>query len=429
MVVPRQARRVVFAYVAIATLFTLGASVIWAINTIFLLRVGGLNLFQAMLVNSAFTVAQMVFEVPTGVVADTIGRRASILLSLVTLTVSTLLYVLTPMAGWGFWGFVGASVLLGLGYTFQTGATDAWVVDALDSCGWQGPKDRVFAWGQMGLSFGMFVGSLLGGLLGQVDLRWPYVVRAALIAVCFVVALALVRDEGFQPRPLRVSTFGAETRRIFKAGARYGWNNPVLRPLLWTSALGGVFFMYGFYAWQPYVLQLLARDYVWLLGVVQAASSAAGIAGNMLVGRLMGEGRRRRDAARVLLWATLLNALLIIAIASVGLLASEPGIAPAAIAIALWLGWGVVYGVTGPIRMSYINEHIPSSQRATVLSLDAFFLDAGGGVGQPALGWISDRFGISLAWLLGGLLVGASAPLYARSGRAAHEMDVRAGSS
>lgn len=418
-----QARRIVFAYVALGTVFTLGASVIWAINTIFLLRVGGLSLFEAMLVNTAFTVAQMVFEVPTGVVADTVGRRVSILLSLATLIVATLLYVLTPGAGWGIGGFVAASVLLGLGYTFQTGATDAWLVDALDACGWTGPKDRVFAWGQVGLGAGMLAGSLLGGFLGQVDLRAPYVARALLLALCFFVALALVRDTGFTPRPLRARTFALETRRIFDAGVAHGWRNPVIRPLLWNSALGGVFFMYGFYAWQPYILELVGRDYVWLLGVVQAGSSGAGILGNALVGRFMRTGDARRDSAQVLLGATALNAVLVLAIGAVGLVADVPGALLAAVAIALWLAWGVVYGVSGPIRMSYLNEHIPSSQRATVLSLDAFFLDAGGGIGQPGLGRVSDVFSVSVAWLVGGVAVAISAPLYAVSGRAAKGME------
>ena len=73
-------RRVVVGYLGVQSIFTLASSLIWAINTIFLIRNGGLSLFEVMIVNSVFTVGQMVFEVPTGVVADTIGRRASLLL-------------------------------------------------------------------------------------------------------------------------------------------------------------------------------------------------------------------------------------------------------------------------------------------------------------------------------------------------------------
>ncbi|HSK46945.1 MAG TPA: MFS transporter [Coriobacteriia bacterium] len=412
------ARSVLFAYLLLAVLFTLGASLIWAINTIFLLRVGGLDLFQAMLVNSVFTLAQMAFEVPTGVIADTIGRRASIALSMLTLALSTLLYVLTPQLGWGILGFALGSVLLGLGYTFQTGAIDAWLVDALDAAGSQVPRERVFAWGQMSSNAGMVAGSLLGGILGQANLVLPYLVRAAILAVCFVIVLLMVHDLGFEARPLRLSTVRAEGKRIFVAGLRHGWHSPVIRPLLWVSAISGLFFMYGFYAWQPYVLRLVGRDYVWLLGVVQAGSSAATIIGNALVGRVMSTRAGRRDPVQVLVASTWVNAALVVGIGAVGIIWRQPGLLPASLAIGMWLIWGVIFGVQLPVRMSYINEHISSAQRATVLSLDAFFADAGGAVGQPALGWISERASISLAWLIGGVLVAVTAPMYRRSGEA-----------
>jgi len=262
-------RRVVVAYLSSGVLFTLATSLIWATNTIFLMRVGGLSIFEVMLVNAVFTVAQALFEVPTGVVADTIGRKASYLIAIGTILVSTLLYVVTPRFGWGFFGFCAASALLGLGFTFQTGAVDAWLVDALDHTGFTLPKERVFAWGQMMSGAGMLVGSVLGGLLGQADLSLPFVVRAVLLGAAFVVTAVLVKDLGFTPRPLRASTFAAESRTILQAGVRYGWHDRVIRPLLFVSLLGGVFFMYGFYSWQPYILGLVGHNYVWLLGVVQ----------------------------------------------------------------------------------------------------------------------------------------------------------------
>jgi len=418
---PYSSRNVVAAYLVVYTLFTLASALIWAINTIFLIRIGGLSLFQVMLVNTVFTVGQMAFEIPTGVVADTIGRRASLLFCMATLLVSTLLYVLTPEWGLGIWGFIGASAILGLGFTFQTGALDAWLVDALDGTGWEGPKDRVFAWGQMASGGGMLVGSLMGGVLGQFGLSWPYIVRVVLLAVAFVVAAALIRDVGFTPRPLELSTIGAESRGIFRDGIRFGWRSPVVRPLLWSSAASGVFFIFAWYAWQPYILDLLGRDYVWLLGVVTAAFSLMGIAGNSLVGRIMREGEARRHPWRVLELGGWVTLGLTVGIAAIGLSGVGPGLLPAGLAIALWLCFGVVFGVTGPVRMAYINSYIPSAQRATVLSLDAFFSDAGGSGGQPALGWLSERATIPVAWLAGSVFLAAGPLLYRASGRAAEE--------
>lgn len=412
---------VISAFLWVNGLFALAASLIWAINTVFLLRTGGLTLFQVMLVNAAFTAAQLVCEVPTGVIADTIGRRASMLLAMSTLLLSTLLYVITPEAGWGFAGFFLASLVLGLGYTFHTGAGEAWLVDALDATGFTGPKEGVFARGQMAFGVGMLSGSLLGGVIGQMDLSLPFLVRAALLAVVFGVVYMRVHDVGFESRALSLRSFGQESRRVLDAGVRFGWRNRVIRPLFVASGVNGLFFMYAFYAWQPYVLDLLGRDYVWLLGFAQAGFSAAGIVGNALVGRIMRGGGVRRDPARVCAATAVLQFLVAAGIAGVGFAFVEPGILPAVIAVGLWLAYGLLFGMQGPVRATYLNEHIPSAQRATVISLDALFADAGGAAGQPALGWLSDQASIPVAWLLGSVGIALSVPLYLRSSRAAAE--------
>src|SRR2546422_9905664 len=88
-------------------------SLIWGIDTLFKMG-AGLDIQQVLLTNAAFTLGSMVFEVPTGVVADTVGRRVSLLLCLVTLFVTTLLYVTIAWRGGGFWAFMWVSVFLGL---------------------------------------------------------------------------------------------------------------------------------------------------------------------------------------------------------------------------------------------------------------------------------------------------------------------------
>src|SRR2546425_5727704 len=152
-------------------------SLIWGIDTLFKLH-AGLDIFQVMLTNAAFTLGNVLFEIPTGVVADTLGRRVSLLLCLVTLFATTLLYVAIAREGWGFWPFMWVSVFLGLGYTFYTGAVDAWLVDALKATGYTGPLESVFARGQMVFGAAMLLGTLSGGALGQMNLALPYLVRA-----------------------------------------------------------------------------------------------------------------------------------------------------------------------------------------------------------------------------------------------------------
>src|SRR5436305_10328576 len=90
---------------------TLAASLIWGINTIFLLDAGLSNL-EAFAANAFFTAGMVLFEVPTGIVADTVGRRASYLLGTVTLAASTLLYVLLWRIEAAFWAWAVVSILI-----------------------------------------------------------------------------------------------------------------------------------------------------------------------------------------------------------------------------------------------------------------------------------------------------------------------------
>jgi MFS family permease len=412
-------RRVVFVYVGTSAMYTLATSIIWGVNTLFLLH-AGLDIFQVMLVNTTFTIGQIVFEVPTGVVADTIGRKASLLLGIATLFVSTLLYVGAAQSGWGMPVFVGASVLLGLGFTFQTGTTDARLVDALDHVGWEGGKEQVFAWGGMTFGVSMLLGTIIGGVLGQVDLSYPYYARSAILVLCFAAIGVLMRDMGFEPRPLKLARFGEETRKIFSAGVKYGWNNPVVRPLMFISFLQGMFFLYAFYSSQPYFLALLRMNLVWVAAAVTAGVSVMGIAGNALVKPVMAGPNGRRRAGLVLAVLTGVQGMLAVGVATVGLVVppSAGGIAVFSLAVGMWAVFGLVLGVAGPIRQSFINDQIPSTQRATVLSVDAFFADVGGSVGQPALGYVAKAVSIPAGWLIGAVALLLSGPLYVLADRA-----------
>src|SRR6188508_532717 len=118
MATPRSVQR---TYITLILGNTLAASLIWGINTIFLLDAGLSNL-QAFAANAFFTAGMMIFEVPTGIIADTVGRRTSYLLGTVTLSASTLLYVLLWKVRAPFWAWAVVSVLVGLGFTFFSGA-------------------------------------------------------------------------------------------------------------------------------------------------------------------------------------------------------------------------------------------------------------------------------------------------------------------
>src|SRR5712692_2847835 len=128
------AGQILKTYVTLTLLSTFASSFIWGINTLFLLD-AGLTITKAFAANTFFTAGEVLFEVPTGVVADMLGRRASYLLGSATLFVSTLLYLLVWWIKGPFWTWAAISMLLGLGFSFFSGATEAWLVDGLKFAG------------------------------------------------------------------------------------------------------------------------------------------------------------------------------------------------------------------------------------------------------------------------------------------------------
>src|SRR5882762_8942544 len=153
-------------YLVLNLMIWLPTALIVGINTLFLLD-GGLTNVEAFAANAFYTVGLAVFELPTGMVADTWGRRTSFLLGAATQLVGNLLYVLmwyvhAPFIGWAF-----ASVLLGVGYTFFSGAVDAWFVDSIRHTGYTDDLDPIFGRGQMINGAAMLVGTVSGGFIAQ----------------------------------------------------------------------------------------------------------------------------------------------------------------------------------------------------------------------------------------------------------------------
>jgi MFS family permease len=398
-------RRIIRTYLSIAGTTTLAQSLIWGVNTLFLLDVG-LDIFEVMLVNAAFTVSQMFFEVPTGIVADTLGRRVSYLISMAIILASTVLYLWFGLIGAGPVPFALASVVLGLGFTFYTGAVDAWMVDALLSVGYEGRFEPIFA--RYGMVFGvaMLLGTTAGGFLGQLELWVPYAVRALVLVPAFLIGLLWMPEMGFKPRPLKITRFGYETKRIARAGITFGLRDRVVRFVMIASLIQGLFFFYGFYSWQRYFLDLLGRDLVWVAGVIAALVGLTQILGNALVGPVT---RRVPDRGVVLMAVFSVTTVAVIGAALSGSFW---------IAVPLYLLATTAYGIYMPMKQGWINSRIPSEQRATIISLDALFNDGGNTLGQVGFGYVSRAVSIPFAWLIAGATQALAVPVVALARRA-----------
>ena len=392
--------QIIRVYLGIAGLYSLSVSLSMGINTLFLLD-AGLDILGAFLANAAFTAAMVTFEIPTGVLADTRGRRLSFLASVVVLAVGIVAYVASAELGGGLTAFCLASVVLGLGFTFYSGAVEAWLVDALRASGFQGNMDRVFARGLMVSSTAMLIGTVGGGLLGQIDLSLPFVLRFVLLVPVFFLAFFCMKDVGFAPRALIWREIPREMKRVARTGVAHGWRLPGVRLLMILGCIRFGFGMWAFYAWQPYFLELLGGDAVWVAGVVGALMSLAMIAGNALVDHVSRFCGRRTT---LLLWA---SAVQTVAAVGVGLAGSFWG------ALAFFLVMMATGGVLAPVRQAYMHTVIPSEHRATVISFDSMFQNGGGIAGQIGLGQLGRSRGIAEGYVVGGLTTVLALPILA----------------
>ncbi len=401
MPTPRSIQR---TYLVLMLGNTLAASFIWGINTIFLLDAGLTNL-EAFAANAFFTAGMVLFEVPTGIVADTVGRRASYLLGTVTLALSTLLYVLLWEVGAPFWQWAVASMLLGLGFTFFSGAVEAWLVDALAATGFTGQLETVFGRGQVVSGVAMLSGSAAGGLIAQVSsLGVPFVLRGVVLVIMFAVAFRMMHDVGFTPAPRGQPV--AEIRRIASASIEFGWRVPAVKWLMLQGLFAGGVGFYAFYALQPYLLELYGDPEAYqIAGLVAAIVAGAQILGGLAAPRIRRLFRRRTSA----LIAT--AALSTVTLALIGAIESFW------VVLALIVVWGLLFAATMPIHQAYLNGMIPSQQRATIISFDSLMSSTGGVWSQPVLGRAADVWGYAPSYLLGAGISALALPFLALSRR------------
>ena len=380
----------------------LAASLIWGINTIFLLD-AGLSNFEAFAANAYFTAGMVLFEIPTGVVADRWGRRASFLCGTLTLAATTGLYVLLWQLQSAFVWWAIVSVLLGLGFTFFSGATEAWLVDALTATSFDGQLEGVFSRGQVIMGAMTLSGSVAGGFIAQLtNLGVPYLVRTAILIAMFALALIMMHDLGFTPtrgdRPV------AEVKKIVHSSVEHGLKVPAVRAIMLAGIFIGGIEIYVYYALQPHLLNLWGDQTAY--GI--AGLAAAVIAGAQMIGGLLTPWIRRAFRRRT-------SALLVLAALGVAMLALIGLVDDFWVVVVLITLWELMSYAGLPIREAYLNGMIPSQQRATILSFDSLINSAGGIVAQPLLGKSADIWGYRVSFLLSAAGSALALPFLARA--------------
>jgi MFS family permease len=382
----RASSRIVRTYVSLTLLSTFASSFIWGINTLFLLD-AGLSITKAFAANAFFTAGEVLFEIPTGVVADTRGRRTSFLLGTATLFGTTLGYLWLWKTHGPFWAWALVSMLLGLGFTFFSGATEAWLVDGLKAANFKESLDGVFAKGAIATGIAMLTGTVTGGIVAQfTNLGVPYVMRIVALAATFLIAFFMMHDEGFDKK--KRSGYLAEVKEVVSETVEFGIRSRPVRWMMLSSIFAGGVAIFAFYAMQPYLLQLYGNT----AGYAIAGIAAAIVAGAQIVGGLLVPYVSRLFTRRT---SVLITGLIVstLALVLIGLAGNFW------IVLALLAVWAIIFAAITPIRQTYFNGIVPSAQRATILSADNMLTSLGGVISQPGLGKVAEVWGYPMSYL------------------------------
>ena len=377
----------------------------WVVMAVYLVRELHLSPLQLVLMGTAMEAAVFLFEVPTGVVADTYSRRLSLIIGYLGMGAAWVAVGLVSapwliIALWALWGFA---------YTFTSGAEQAWITDEVGVENIGTIFLRAARYGQAGA----VVGLLLQVAVGTASLRAGVILGGAFTIACGLACIALMPETGFRRRPRaeRASAL-AEMRTTAVAGARYAWAAPVILLLIGVELFMGA----SSEAFDRLKEAHFLRDVglpamgqldpvvwfgiFWLVGMLLNIASIGS-----LIRRVEHGGR---DAvARFLFGFTSLELAAMLLFAMTG---------STWLAIAGLLGVFFARNMAGPLYDTWLNAQITdSSVRATVLSLTGQSNAIGQAAGGPVLGAVGNAWGIRASLAGGAAAIAPALGLFARA--------------
>jgi MFS family permease len=366
------------SYFVYTALKGFGFGLFAAIWVIYLQQQRGLSLSQAALIDVTFFVAAALGEVPTGIVADSFGRKTSLVIGTALMSLSTVAWVFAPTLPL----IMLAYICLGIGYTFLSGAEDALFYESLQLTGRAGAYTRLV--GRVGATMlgALALGSVASGLLAAVDLTLPFVVAGLSYVLMFGIVLTFKEPKAEEPS-------GGQARKpfreILKQSLALMRARPALRyPMMYLALVPLAALILETLFVQPQALALGVP--IAGVGVVVMALQITNIAGSTWSDRIrvrVGEGR-------------ILYAAPLVIVASLILLAALQ-LFPALLFIAVI---SFVTACLHPILLSRVQNEVSDDLRATLLSMQSLMFTVVAAISQPTLGLIADRSGLPAAYVV-----------------------------
>lgn len=398
---PRADAALVYLVNAGATSFFF--ALIFTVNLVYHAQTVGLNPLQLVLVGTVLEISALLFEIPTGVVADVISRRLSVLIGTFITGAAFIIEGAFP----SFATVLLAQVIWGLGATFISGANDAWIADEVGVAQAEALYIRA---AQVG-NFTSLIGVGVSVLLATIALQVPIVLGGLLfIGLAFWLALAMP-EQGFQPCPTEERMNWRSFTGTFCDGVKLVRLRPVLLTILLVSAVYGLFTEGVDRLWTPYLLEiglppLGSLDPVLWWGLLSAGRSLLAIAATEWLARV-----QRRDSERPLALLLPISALMILATLA---FAIAPTFALAV--VAFWV-LDVLRTLLWPIYTAWLNRHSESEVRATLLSMASQTNALGQIAVAPLVGYLGLVASLRVALLAAGLALLPMLPLMRRGMR------------
>ncbi len=377
----------------------------WVVMSVYLVQQLHLSPLQLVLMGTAMEAAVFLFEIPTGVVADTYSRRLSLVIGYLGMGVAWLAVGLVSAP----WLIIALWAAWGLAYTFTSGAEEAWIADEVGADKVGPIFLRAARWGQAGA----VVGLLLQVAVGTQSLRAGVILGGVFTILCGIGCILFMPETGFRRRPRAERAHAlAELRTTATAGARYAWAAPVIVLLAGVQVFMGASSEAFDRLKEAHFLRDVglpavgSLDPVVWFGIFWLVGMLLNIAA---IGSLIKSVERggRQTVAYFLFGFTAIELVAMLVFALTG---------QVWIAIAALLGVFFCRNMAGPLYDTWLNEQITdSSVRATVISLTGQANAIGQAGGGPVLGAIGNVWGIRAALATGALAIGPALGLYARA--------------
>jgi len=376
---------------------------IFTISSLYQVSTANLSALQLVLVGTVLELSIFVFEVPTGVVADLVSRRLSVIIGFFLIGAGFILEGALPI----FWTILLAQILWGVGYTFTSGATQAWITDEIgeDAAG------PIFLRASQISGLAGLLGIPLGVVLGRSQINLPLLIGGSLFAGLAVFLILFMPEDGFTPTPQGEHNTWQSMLHTLRGGLAMVRR----RPALWNILLIGLFF--GLYSegydrlWVKHLTDNLLTpggiqvEPVVLLGAINAGGTLLAIAATELV-------RRRLDTtnpnaiARMMMAASALMVAGLIAFAQARSLVLAIGM--------IWL-IDVFRSINSPLYTTWVNQRLDPQVRATVLSMSSQVDAIGQITSGPALGMVGSLVSVRAAITASGLLLAPILGLFVRA--------------